>query len=246
MFADPIIGAFGPNQLGSFGDEDYGWGPTDFVREHAFVFSGFLDLPLDFQLAAFWRIQSGRPYTAAVSGDLNGDGVRFNDRPFIYSVNDLPLSAADGSVAEFEARQAYARILAENDCIGDYVGQIVPRNSCRTPWTNLLDMRITKFFETFGDQRAELQLDLFNVVNGVGQIFCSDEEFKDDPTEGTCGWGRMTTVSGANTNVYFAQSYDADSNQVLYSVSENFGEEGFLGANLLLQFQVQLGFKYYF
>ena len=246
MFADPIIGAFSPNDLGGFGDEERGWGPTDFVRSHAFVFSGFMDLPWEFQLSAFWRIQSGRPYTAAVSGDLNGDGVRFNDRPYIYAVNDLPLSAADGSVAEFEARRNYARILAENDCIGDHVGSIVPRNSCRTPWTNLLDMRITKFFQTFGDDRAEIQLDLFNVVNGLGQLFCSDEEFKADPTDGTCGWGRITTVSGANTNVYFASSYDEASNQVLYNVSNNFGQEGFLGANLLLQFQVQLGAKYYF
>jgi|GEM_PF-856161 len=246
MFAEPLIGQFGPNDLGGFGDENRAWGPSDFVRNHAFVFSGEVDLPLDFKVAAIWRIQSGRPYTAAVSGDLNGDGVRFNDRPYIFGVNELPLTAPDGSVEELEQRRAYAALLANNECIGDYVGQILPRNTCRTPWTNLLDMRVTKYFETWGDQRAELQLDLFNVMNGLGNLFCSDDDFEDDPTDGACGWGRITTVSGADTNVYFSPTYDESANVVRYEVAENFGREGFLGSNLLLQFQAQLGFKYYF
>lgn len=245
-FSDPKVGVFGPNDLGSFGDEDRGWGRSSFSRDHAFVFSGQTELPWGFELAAFWRMQSGRPFTAEVSGDINGDGVRFNDRPFMFAVNDLPLNAADGSVEEFEQRRLYARLLAENDCIGEHVGGILPRNTCRAPWTNLLDMRVTKFFETFGDQRAELQLDLFNIMNGLGNLFCSDEEFEEDPSEGACGWGRVTNVSGSNRNIFLANSYDADSNTIRYTVSENFGRETVVGDGLLLQFQAQLGFKYYF
>ena len=251
MFSDPIIGAFGPNNLGGFGDEDFGWGPASFVRNHTFVLSGATELPWDFEVSAIWRIQSGRPYTAAGSGDLNGDGIRFNDRPFIYAPEDLPLATTDPA-DDVEQRLLYAQHLADNDCIGDHVGEIVPRNSCRTPWTNLLDMRITKFFEMFGDDRAELQLDLFNVMNGLGSLFCDDDEFAEDATSGTCGWGRITNISGANTNVVFAEEFDqgdpddpAD-DRILYEVGQNFAREGFLGSNLLLQFQAQLGFKYYF
>ncbi|HEX6589500.1 MAG TPA: TonB-dependent receptor, partial [Longimicrobiales bacterium] len=245
-FSDPMIGAFGPNDLGNFGDEDRGWGPSDFSRDHAFVFSGIAELPWDFEVAAFWRIQSGRPYTPEVSGDINGDGVRFNDRPYIFSVADLPLAAADGSEEEFEQRQLYAQHLAENECLSEHVGGIIPRNTCRTPWTNLLDMRVTKFFRTFGDQRAELQVDLFNVMNGIGNLLCSDDEFSADPSDGPCGWGRITTVSGADRNIYFADSYDSGSNQILYNVGQNFGRESVVGDGLLLQFQAQIGFKYYF
>lgn len=245
-YSDPMVGAFGPNDLGGFGDEDRGWGRSDFSRDHAFVFSGQADLPLGFEIAAFWRIQSGRPFTAEVSGDINGDGVRFNDRPFIFAVADLPLAAADGSEAEFEQRRRYATLLAENECIADHVGEILPRNTCRTPWTNLLDMRITKVFDTFGDQRAELQLDLFNVMNGLGGLFCSDDDFRDDPSDGACGWGRITTVSGSNRNVYLASSYDEASNTIRYTVNDTFARETVVGTGLLLQFQAQLGFKYYF
>ena len=251
-FTDPNIGAFGPNELGSFGDEDYGWGPSDYSRDHAFVFSGTAELPAGFQIAAFWRLQSGRPYTPEVSGDINGDGVRFNDRPYIFSVEDLPLSAADGSEAEFEQRQLYASLLANNDCLGEHVGGIIPRNTCRTPWLNLLDMRITKFFETFGDQRAELQLDLFNVMNGLGSLLCSDDDFESDPTDGACGWGRVTTVTSSDRNVFLASGFDRgdpldpEDDTILYTVSENFGRERVVGTGLLLQFQAQIGFKYYF
>ncbi len=247
-----MIGAFGPNELGNFGDEERGWGPSDFSRDHAFVFSGSTELPFDFELAAFWRLQSGRPYTPEVSGDINGDGVRFNDRPFVYAVNDLPLTADDGSVEEFEQRQLYATHLANNECVGDHVGEIIPRNSCRTPWLNLLDMRVTKFFEAFGDHRAEIQLDLFNVMNGLGNLLCSDDEFSDDPADGPCGWGRVTTITGANRNILIANSFDAgdpadpDDDTIVYQVSDDFGTETVVGTGLLLQFQAQIGFKYYF
>jgi hypothetical protein len=251
-FTDPMIGAFGPNELGTFGDEERGWGPSDFSRDHAFVFSGSTELPFDFELAAFWRLQSGRPFTPEVSGDINGDGVRFNDRPFVYAVADLPLTAADGSVEEFEQRQLYATHLANNECVADHVGEIIPRNSCRTPWLNLLDMRVTKFFEAFGDHRAEIQLDLFNVMNGLGNLLCSDDEFSDDPSDGPCGWGRVTTITGANRNILVANSFDAgdpldpDDDTIVYQVSDDFGTETVVGTGLLLQFQAQIGFKYYF
>lgn len=243
IYTDPIIGAYGPNDLGSFGDEDKAWGPSNFARAHTFVFSGETNLPYGFELAGIWRIQSGRPYTAAASGDLNGDGIAYNDRPYIFTPENLPLGTTDPA-EEVVQRLRYAQLLEDNDCIGDYVGQIVPRNTCTTPWTNQLDMRLTKGFGTFGDQRAELQVDLFNVLNGVSNLFCDDEEFDEDPTDGVCGLGRITTISGADTNVFFVEGFE--DGDIRYEVAENFAEEGFLGSNLLLQFQVQVGLKYYF
>jgi hypothetical protein len=107
-------------------------------------------------------------------------------------------------------------------------------------------MRLTKGFETFAGQRAEIQLDMFNVANGVGQLFCSDEDREDDPFGGPCGWGRVTGVFGADRNLLTVRGFEQGSNRILYGVSRGFATEDVLGANLLLQFQAQLGFRYYF
>ena len=113
-------------------------------------------------------------------------------------------------------------------------------------------MRVTKFFEAFGDHRAELQLDLFNVMNGLGNLLCSDDEFEADPSDGPCGWGRVTTVTGANRNILIANTFDAGDpddetdDTIRYTVSQNFGTETVVGTGLLLQFQAQIGLKYYF
>ncbi|HEU0053869.1 MAG TPA: hypothetical protein VFQ39_11865, partial [Longimicrobium sp.] len=84
-------------------------------------------------------------------------------------------------------------------------------------------------FGTVRGQRAELQVDLFNVLNGLN----SD-------------WGRVVGVFGANQNILEAVRYDAASGKVLYRVPTAFAREEALGTNLLLQFQTQIGLKYYF
>lgn len=241
-FTNPIVGAFGPNDIGGFGDDDKAWGPSNFSRDHTVILSGFTDIPLGFQLSAIWRVQSGRPWTPEVSGDLNGDGVNFNDRPFIFAPADLPLPST--VVNQDSVRGVYQTVLNNNSCIGDYVGQIVPRNTCRTPWTNQLDMRLTRQINTTRGQHAELQIDFFNVLNGIGQLFCSDNDADRVTGKGACGWGRRTTVSGANQNVYVNPAFQNGRN--VYVPSATFGRETVLGSNLELQFQVQVGLRYVF
>lgn len=243
LHADPTVGVYGPNDLGGVGEFDKAWGRSDYNRDHTVIFSGFArGLPLGIELSGFWRLQSGRPWTPEVRGDLNGDGVRFNDRPFVFAPEALPLPA---SVANPDSvRGAYAAILAANQCVGDYVGQVVERNTCRFPWSNRLDLRVTRRWNTFPGQRAELQADLFNVLNGVGRLFCDSDT--DDPTSGPCGWGRVTGVFGSDRNLLEVAGFDPENQQILYRPGRTFGQEDVLGANLLLQFQAQLGFKYYF
>ena len=246
LFGDPSLAVTGPNDIGGIGDEDMSWGFSDFSRAHTFILSGFTDLPLGIELAAFWRFQSGRRWSPEISGDINGDGVRFNERPFIFRPEDLPL--APGGNPHEEQRALYASYLAENDCVNDFVGRIVGRNTCKFPWTNLLDMRLTKSFGTIGSQRAELQLDLFNVTNGIGRLFCDEDTAREEGTltEGSCGWGRVTGVFGSDRNLLTAQGFDQATGQVLYRVAPTFGREDVLGDNLLLQFQAQLGLRYFF
>jgi hypothetical protein len=196
-------------------------------------------MPLGIQLGAIWRSQSGRPWSVVGDDDLNGEGVLFNDRPFIFAPADLP-------VVDEADRQVYADILDEFSCIGDYVGRILDRNTCRFPWTHSLDMRLSRSFNTINDQRFELQVDAFNVLNGLGRMFCDEGAEDVDFTSGVCGWGRWTGVFGADTDLLVPAGFDRTSQRIRYNVNDTFGTEDLLGANLLLQFQVQIGLRYFF
>lgn len=240
-FTDTSIGAFGPNDIGGIGDFDKGWGVSDFSREHTFIISGFADLPWGLQAGVFWRSQSGQPWSPVGDEDLNGDGVRFNDRPFIFSPADLPLASGDEA-----DRQIYADILDEFSCIGDSEGEILERNTCRFPWTHSLDMRISKTFETVNNQRFELQVDLFNVLNGIGRMFCDESADGVDFTSGMCGLGRRTGIFGQDADLLLPASFDQGTQRILYDVNPTFGTEDNLGSNLILQFQAQIGVRYYF
>lgn len=227
-YTDPNVGAYGPNAIGKAGDEARGWGPSDYTRNHTAVLELASRLPWDITIAGFLRFQTGNAWTPEQSGDLNGDGIRFNDRPFVYAPNDLPLATSDPTEAAAQ-RARYQGFLESNACVGDYVGSIIPRNTCRYPAFTRLDLRFAKSLPTMRGQRIEFQLDLFNVFNLLNSE-----------------WGRYMGVFSANRNLVAPQGYDAASGQILYTVPANFGRIEPVGTNLLLQGQAQLGVRYFF
>ena len=232
-FTSQRYGALGPNVIGDIGDKSAGWGPSNFNRDHTIVLSGTFRLPFGVRVSPKWSIRSGQPWGPEVSGDINGDGVLFNDRPYIFRPEELPVfvpsSVANRDSVVAVARARYADILSKHDCVGDYAGQIIPRNTCRQPWFNQLDMTIRKRFATAGDQAAEVNIDLFNVLNGLNRK-----------------WGRNVSVTAARRNLLVAQQYDATNGEVQYTVPTTFGNRTQVGSNLLLQFSAQIGVRYYF
>ncbi|HJR68085.1 MAG TPA: TonB-dependent receptor [Gemmatimonadaceae bacterium] len=234
-FTGQRYGALGPNVIGGIGDESTGWGPSNFNREHTIVLSGTFRLPFGLRVSPKWSIRSGTPWGPEVSGDINADGVSFNDRPYIFRPEELPVFVPSTASPEealslvATARARYSDFLEKHDCVGDYVGQIIPRNTCRQPWFNQLDMTVRKRFETAGDQAAEVHIDLFNVLNGLNG-----------------DWGRNVSVTAARRNLLLAQDYDASNSQVRYTVPNTFASRTQVGSNLLLQFSAQIGVRYYF
>jgi len=232
-FTGPRYGALGPNVIGAIGDESAGWGPSDFTRDHTIVLSGTFRLPYGIRVSPKWSIRSGRPWGPEVSGDINGDGVSFNDRPYIFRPEELPVFVAptvanrDSVIALHRAR--YSDYLEEFDCVGDYVGQVIPRNTCRQPWFNQLDMTIRKRFATTRSQGAEVHIDLFNVLNGLNPK-----------------WGRNVSVTTSRRNLLSAQQFNTADGEIEYTVPTTFGDRIQVGTNLLLQFSAQIGVRYYF
>src|SRR6185369_2181927 len=83
-----------------------------------------------------WRLQSGYPYTPIVASDINGDGLA-NDRAFIFDPAHAPtVDVANGMSSLLGNTTAEAR-----DCLRRQLGTVAGGNSCRRPWSLLLNAR---------------------------------------------------------------------------------------------------------
>lgn len=226
--AAPVVASAGdPNFIGGVGDDEKGtWGPSSYDLRHVVTANAVYEAPLGFQLSGILRLQSGTPWTPIVNGDVNGDGILFDDRAMI-SRNLAFKSSAD--------LDKLNTLIGRFACLGDQLDHIAKRNSCRSPWFNSLDLRIARTFSTIRGQRADLLIDLFNVLNGLNN-----------------DWGQFRTVEGPSQNLLKVEGYDAASGKVIYSVNYdpaakpgvNFGDPRPLTLRLY-QFQAQIGVRYH-
>lgn len=209
LFQDLTSGPL--NDRGGRGGSE--WGNSRFVRPHTIVVSGESELPFGINISGILRSNSGTFYTPTVFGDLNADGNRTNDRPFIGRPEDMLFDRPVDRVA-------YERILGEHECLSDAVGGIIERNSCPNPWITQLDMSLKKSFGLGGSREIEVIADFFNVLNAINSE-----------------WGRWRRVGAQE--LLSARSFDATTGRFRYQVNQNFGQDTFIGP--VRQFQTQLG-----
>ena len=105
----------------------------------------------------YYSGQSGRPYTYAYFGDVNGDGRTGNDLLYIPS-SATQFTFTGGTY------QDLLNLVQGDSCSAGFVGQIVPRNVCRAPWQNQLDLRFNVALP-FQRVKAEITLDILNFIN---------------------------------------------------------------------------------
>lgn len=105
----------------------------------------------------YYSGQSGRPFTLTYFGDVNGDGRTSNDLLYI------PSSASEVTFTGGTYQQL-VNFLQEDGCLDGYIGEIIPRNVCRAPWSNQLDFRFNVALP-FQRVKAEITLDIINVLN---------------------------------------------------------------------------------
>jgi len=74
--------------------------------------SGYTRLPLGFRFSGIWRLQSGTPWGPEQGGDLNGDGLSFNDRPFIFAPDQFPVKIPN-SITGASAQAVYVAATRE-------------------------------------------------------------------------------------------------------------------------------------
>jgi hypothetical protein len=114
------------------------------------------------------------------AGDLNADGAQGND--LIYIPADVgkdaeirftgvsPIPGADNSPSAqaariAEQRSALERFITSTDCLTRQRGRIMTRNSCRSPWTNTVNLSVRQALPAIRGQSFTVQLDVFNFLN---------------------------------------------------------------------------------
>jgi hypothetical protein len=97
-------------------------------------------------------------------------------------------------------------------CLTKFVGKVIPRNACRGPWQNQLDMRVNVALP-FRKVKAEITLDVLNVINlldskGGEQRYTSFNEIQ--PVTPVIANGQITTYNIAFMTASTFQKFQRD------------------------------------
>jgi hypothetical protein len=187
--------------------------------------TGSANLPFKFNLSMIYSGRSGDPYAWIVNGDVNADNISGNDLPFI------PADASQITLQNPAQFAALDEFINSQECLASQRGQLHERNSCRNPWINFLDARLTKIVPTMSGQSLELSLDLFNVLNFLDR-----------------DWGLVKRVSAFEQGPRFLNSvgFDAVNNRPIYSFAAPAVIESTIFGQNTSRWRMQVGGKYRF
>ena len=194
---------------GGFGDpREKEWAPNTTDARHVVVLTGGFSHPKTGTLTVFSRLQSGLPYTPVVQGDVNGDG-RASDRAFIPD----PAKESDTQLA------SQMRALIDNssgnarDCILSNLGRIAPRNGCRGPWTQSLNIQWRPPMPRKWGGRVVPNIYLQNVLAGLDQALHGTGSLR--------GWGSQIAP---DATLLVPRGFDRDVPRFKYDVNPRFGQ----------------------
>ncbi len=150
-------------------------GTSYFERPHRIIAFGTYTAPWvenQTDITFFFEGISGTPLTYVTSSDINGDGVRGND-PIYVPANVSEMRIGTGSGAAFtpsaEAAEDFNRFIESQQCLDEQRGNIMERNSCRSPFQTRLDLSIRQSLPQFNGHALTLQLDIINLPNLINR-----------------------------------------------------------------------------
>jgi hypothetical protein len=200
---------------------------SDNQFRHKLVFFGSTPSFKGFNLSGRFTGIGGTRYTLTVDADINGDFVggpgNDNDLAFIFDPNDSKTSPA--------IRASMEKLLNNPDnrareYIRKNLGTIANRNGGENPFAGVFDLRLTKDFRTFKNQKLTLSVDVFNFSNLLNKE-----------------WGRNFNLNTFNTQtLLFVTGFDQATKQYTYRVNENVGVQQANGT----PYQIQIGARYAF
>ena len=185
---------------------------SSFDRPHKVSISGTVNAPFGARFSLIYNGLSGTPFTYVVSGDANADGVFGNDLAYVARNRaDVSMDGNGGNVAGFGTAAQQDSVFGLLDsyinnepCLRDNRGRLAPRNSCRNPWQNFLNARLSWAIPTVSGHTLEITADMLNVLNFINS-----------------GWGliRQTGTGFEEQNLIQQTGYDAANGRGIYALA---------------------------
>src|SRR5262245_6752439 len=135
-----------------------GWS-TDFTA----TYSGVSGAPHDYVYAS----------TAASNGDMNGDGRNGNDLIYVprsaFNTSEIQFRAVTNGATVAQQQAAFEEFIKNSPCLSENRGKILPRNACKQPFLNQVDVAIRQTVPAVRGQRLSLQADITNFGNLINK-----------------------------------------------------------------------------
>jgi hypothetical protein len=184
------------------------WAPSNNDARHVLVLTGGVSSSKTGTVTFIARAQSGLPFTPIVQGDVNGDGMP-GDRAYI---------PAPGQEGDPVLASQLASLLANGSptaraCLTTYRGDIVPRNGCRGPWTESLNMQWSPRLPNRFGNRLTPTLYFQNVLAGIDQLVHGNNDLR--------GWGSPTAPDPV---LFVPRGFDAQNTRFRYDVNARFAD----------------------
>ncbi|WP_019987668.1 TonB-dependent receptor [Rudanella lutea] len=182
----------------------------------------------------------GTRYSLVVDGDINGDFVggpgNDNDLAFVFDPSNPEVAQG--------IRTSMQRVLDNPDnraasFIRNSLGTISNRNGGENPFSGTFDVRLAKAFKTFGTQKLEVSVDVFNFANLLGQAL-DGVMLKGNEATSRRNWGGNYNLG--NQTLLTPSGFNPTTRQYSYRVNENVGVTQKNGT----PYSVQLGARYTF
>ncbi|HKS07136.1 MAG TPA: carboxypeptidase-like regulatory domain-containing protein [Gemmatimonadaceae bacterium] len=207
------------------------WGPSDVDFRHKVVVSGSWRAFWGIDLSSRYVGSNGRPFSAIVNGDINGDESTSNDLAFVFDPDDPSTPAGVAT--------SMRRVLDNPDNVARHylrrnLGRIAPRNGAFAPWVGRVDVRATKRFQTARGQWLEFGVDVFNFANLLNSKWGAEYQLPPGISNQNPVVQRVPLLN--------VVGFDQGLQRYNYTVNENFGVLTKSGTPYQLQLSARYGY----
>ena len=188
---------------------------------------------LDTTFSVVYEGRTGKPYSWTFFNDANGDS-RTNDLFYVPTGPGDVLfhdASAQGGLSSAEQEAAFFDWLEANPDLNRYAGGVAPRNGTFSSWVNNFDLRVSQELPGFfGDNKAEVWLDILNIGNLVNK-----------------DWGHIEEIGfPSSRRVAYYHGIDPATGKYVYYFNNNVDRENRRDNRGESRWAVQVGFRYKF